>query len=41
MFTHRNTIERRLARADQLLPVPLADNAASVVAALMLVELRH
>ncbi|WP_244373023.1 helix-turn-helix domain-containing protein [Rhodococcus sp. ZPP] len=40
MFTHRNTIERRLARADQLLPVPLADNAASVVAALMLVQLR-
>lgn len=40
MFTHRNTIERRLARADQLLPAPLADNAASVVAALMLVELR-
>ncbi|MFI2562243.1 PucR family transcriptional regulator [Nocardia farcinica] len=41
MFTHRNTIERRLARADQLLPVPLADNAASVVAALMLVQLRE
>lgn len=40
MFTHRNTIERRLARADQLLPVPLAGNAASVVAALMLVQLR-
>lgn len=40
MFTHRNTIERRLARADQLLPAPLADNAASVVAALMLVQLR-
>ncbi|SFJ60261.1 DNA-binding transcriptional regulator, PucR family [Amycolatopsis regifaucium] len=40
MVTHRNTIERRLARADQLLPVPLADNAASVVAALMLVQLR-
>lgn len=40
LFTHRNTIERRLARADQLLPAPLADNAASVVAALMLVQLR-
>ncbi|MFB8004936.1 PucR family transcriptional regulator [Nocardia sp. NPDC056000] len=40
LFTHRNTVERRLARADQLLPVPLSDNAASVVAALMLVQLR-
>ncbi|MFG2446620.1 PucR family transcriptional regulator [Nocardia fluminea] len=40
LFTHRNTVERRLARADQLLPVPLADNAASVVAALMIVQLR-
>lgn len=40
LFTHRNTVERRLARADQLLPVPLAENAASVVAALMLVQLR-
>ncbi|NMO03508.1 PucR family transcriptional regulator [Gordonia sp. TBRC 11910] len=40
MFTHRNTIERRLTRADQLLPQPLADDAASVVAALSLVALR-
>lgn len=40
MWTHRNTVERRLARADQLLPVPLAENTASVVAALMLVQLR-
>lgn len=40
LFTHRNTIERRLARADQLLPTPLSTNAASVVAALMLVQLR-
>ena len=40
LFTHRNTVERRLARADQLLPVPLAESAASVVAALMLVQLR-
>ncbi len=40
LYTHRNTVERRLARVDQLLPVPLADNAASVVAALMLVQLR-
>ncbi|MBS4100404.1 helix-turn-helix domain-containing protein [Tsukamurella paurometabola] len=40
LYTHRNTVERRLARVDQLLPAPLADNAASVVAALMLVQLR-
>ncbi|MDR2281073.1 MAG: helix-turn-helix domain-containing protein [Gordonia sp. (in: high G+C Gram-positive bacteria)] len=40
LYTHRNTVERRLARADSLLPVPLAENAASVVAALMLVQLR-
>lgn len=40
MYTHRNTIERRLNRADQLLPQPLADDAASVVAALSLVALR-
>lgn len=40
LYTHRNTVERRLARADQLLPVPLAEHAASVVAALMLVQLR-
>ncbi|MFG2333408.1 PucR family transcriptional regulator [Streptomyces sp. NPDC048604] len=40
LFTHRNTVERRLARADQLLPLPLAQNAPSVAAALMLVQLR-
>jgi DNA-binding PucR family transcriptional regulator len=40
LFTHRNTVERRLAKADQLLPVPLAENTASVLAALMLVQLR-
>ncbi|MEV6683632.1 helix-turn-helix domain-containing protein [Streptomyces erythrochromogenes] len=41
LFTHRNTVERRLARADQLLPLPLAQNAPSVAAALMLVQLRE
>ncbi|MFE6854543.1 PucR family transcriptional regulator [Streptomyces sp. NPDC057674] len=41
LFTHRNTVERRLARADQLLPLPLAQNAPNVAAALMLVQLRE
>ena len=41
LFTHRNTIERRLNRANQLLPRPLADNATSVVAALMFLQLRE
>ncbi|MFD5178029.1 PucR family transcriptional regulator [Nocardia sp. NPDC058379] len=40
LFTHRNTIERRLARVDRLLPKPLFDNATSVVAALMYLQLR-
>ncbi|MFT3714671.1 MAG: helix-turn-helix domain-containing protein [Gordonia sp. (in: high G+C Gram-positive bacteria)] len=38
LFTHRNTVVRRLARAEELLPVPLADHAIAVAAAL---ELRH
>ncbi|MFB7719286.1 PucR family transcriptional regulator [Nocardia sp. NPDC056100] len=41
MFTHRNTIERRLTRADRLLPQPLVDNAVNVVAALMYLQLRE
>ncbi|MGW6423990.1 PucR family transcriptional regulator [Nocardia sp. NPDC055053] len=40
LFTHRNTIERRIARADRLLPQPLVRNATSVVAALMYLQLR-
>ncbi|MFD6393587.1 PucR family transcriptional regulator [Nocardia sp. NPDC060259] len=40
LFTHRNTIERRLTRVDRLLPRPLVDNATSVVAALMYLQLR-
>lgn len=40
LYTHRNTVERRLTRAGQLLPLPLADNATSIVAALMLLQLR-
>lgn len=40
LFAHRNTIVRRLARADELLPRPLADNIVDVAAALDLVALR-
>ncbi|GGX14230.1 hypothetical protein GCM10010341_39760 [Streptomyces noursei] len=41
LFAHRNTIDRRLARARALLPRPLEQDAVSVAAALMLVELRE
>ncbi len=34
LFTHRNTVIRRLARADRLLPRPLAENVVAVAAAL-------
>jgi DNA-binding PucR family transcriptional regulator len=34
LYTHRNTLLRRLARADQLLPRPLSENVLSVGAAL-------
>lgn len=34
LYTHRNTLLRRLARADQLLPRPLADNVLNIGAAL-------
>lgn len=34
LFTHRNTLLRRLARADELLPRPLADNSVEVSVAL-------
>lgn len=34
LFTHRNTVLRRMARADDLLPRPLADNVTAVAAAL-------
>ncbi|MEU9858543.1 helix-turn-helix domain-containing protein [Streptomyces sp. NPDC047974] len=40
LFAHRNTIDRRLDRVDELLPRPLADNPAAVDAALALVELQ-
>lgn len=34
LYTHRNTVVRRLARAEQLLPISLAANAIAVAAAL-------
>ena len=34
LFTHRNTVVRRLARAQELLPVELSRNAIAVAAAL-------
>ncbi|WP_253786518.1 PucR family transcriptional regulator [Nocardia amikacinitolerans] len=41
LFTHRNTIDRRLARVDELLPRPLSQDPASVVAALTLLNIKH
>ncbi|NEW28764.1 PucR family transcriptional regulator [Nocardia cyriacigeorgica] len=40
MFIHRNTIIRRLARADELLPKPLSDNILAVAAALEILHWR-
>ncbi|BCJ47139.1 hypothetical protein GCM10010168_83600 [Actinoplanes ianthinogenes] len=40
LFTHRNTVLRRLARADKLLPQPLADNVLAVGAALEVLRWR-
>lgn len=40
LYTHRNTVLRRLARADELLPRPLADNVVHVAAALELMAWR-
>jgi DNA-binding PucR family transcriptional regulator len=40
LYTHRNTILRRLARADQLLPRPLAENVVGVAAALEVLRWR-
>jgi hypothetical protein len=38
LFAHRNTIDGRVVRVDELLPTPLGDNPAAVDAALALVE---
>jgi DNA-binding PucR family transcriptional regulator len=40
LYTHRNTVLRRLARADDLLPRPLADDVLGVGAALEVLRWR-
>jgi DNA-binding PucR family transcriptional regulator len=40
LYTHRNTVLRRLARADELLPRPLADDVLAVAAALEVLRWR-
>ncbi|GAS90153.1 PucR family transcriptional regulator [Mycolicibacterium brisbanense] len=40
LYTHRNTIDRRLARVDELLPKPFARNPIEVTAALTLLRVR-
>ncbi|ADG97259.1 putative transcriptional regulator, PucR family [Segniliparus rotundus DSM 44985] len=40
LYTHRNTVIRRLARADELLPHPLPRNIVAVAAALEIVRWR-
>ncbi|ADB75035.1 hypothetical protein Gobs01_00147 [Geodermatophilus obscurus DSM 43160] len=40
LYTHRNTVLRRLARADELLPRPLAQNVVAVAAALEVLRWR-
>ncbi|MGQ7296540.1 PucR family transcriptional regulator [Quadrisphaera sp. KR29] len=40
LFTHRNTVLRRLARADELLPRPLADDVLGVATALEVLRWR-
>lgn len=40
-YTHRNTVVRRLAQADELLPRPLAENVVSVAAALDVLRWRQ
>ncbi|MGV9670498.1 MULTISPECIES: PucR family transcriptional regulator [unclassified Gordonia (in: high G+C Gram-positive bacteria)] len=40
MYTHRNTIIRRLARADELLPRPLTDALVDIAAALEIMRWR-
>lgn len=41
LYTHRNTIIRRLARADELLPRPIAENMVDVAVALELLRWRE
>ncbi|MGX6511036.1 helix-turn-helix domain-containing protein [Rhodococcus sp. SJ-2] len=41
LYTHRNTIDRRLARVDELLPKPFAQNPTEVAAALTMLLVRR
>ncbi len=41
LYTHRNTIDRRLARVDELLPTPFAQHPTEVTVALTLLVLRR
>ncbi len=41
LYTHRNTVVRRLARAEELLPVSLSRNAIAVAAALEILHWRQ
>ncbi|MCW4355198.1 helix-turn-helix domain-containing protein [Hoyosella sp. YIM 151337] len=41
LYTHRNTVDRRLARVDELLPKPFVRNPTDVVAALTLLRIRE
>lgn len=41
LYTHRNTVVRRVARASELLPVPLERNAIAVAAALEVLNWRE
>ena len=40
LYLHRNTLMRRLARAEQLLPVPLEDNGVHIAVALEILRWR-
>ena len=40
LYTHRNTLLRRLSRAEQLLPRPLEENSVHVAVALEMVHWR-
>jgi DNA-binding PucR family transcriptional regulator len=41
LYTHRNTLLRRLARADQLLPRPIRDNSVAIAVALDIQHWQH
>jgi DNA-binding PucR family transcriptional regulator len=41
LYTHRNTVDRRLARVDELLPKPFANHPTEVAAALTILRIRE